>query len=264
MGLDVYLYHHPKAREAIEIERKYNEEDEAIYEEDLTDEQRKEKREALKKKYNMGDWHLQGTTEIKEPSQIHPDHGLFNIGYMRSSYNSGGINTILRTRIGMDLYTIFEPGDDYHIFPDWGVCLNRAREVLQNFRDWVDKNGSVQVISHSVHNEKQMAKILDDSDAMDLYLKHKEERNGANPLMRDYMNGEGSFFFSQHGGGTLRALIPGYNILGSPCIYAITETDPVDQDQMAFYIQALEIVCEMCEWVLGKDDPHNYYLRWSG
>jgi hypothetical protein len=32
----------------------------------------------------------------------------------------------------------------------------------------------------------------------------------------------------------------------------------------SWYQQALEVVVETCEWVLGQPDPSKYLLHWSG
>ncbi len=43
-----------------------------------------------------------------------------------------------------------------------------------------------------------------------------------------------------------------------PCTYLVYEAGDMD-----WYKQALEIVVEMIEWVLGQPDPSKFYLHWS-
>lgn len=49
-----------------------------------------------------------GDTRITEASAKHPNHA-FNKGYIGSSSNETGFNTLLQTLIGQDLNTIFDP-----------------------------------------------------------------------------------------------------------------------------------------------------------
>lgn len=61
-------------------------------------------------------------SSVNMPSKKYPNH-YFRIGYFRSSYNSSGINYVLRDRLGIDLYDIFDAKDSgYYVEPDWIKC----------------------------------------------------------------------------------------------------------------------------------------------
>lgn len=68
--------------------------------------------------------------KIEMKSRLHPNH-YCEIGYLRSSYNSGGLNSVLRNVLGedRDLYYIFQPNNEYEFRPDWKAALGRAKEI---------------------------------------------------------------------------------------------------------------------------------------
>src|SRR5262249_26526887 len=82
---------------------------------------------------------------------------------------------------------------------------------------------------------------------------------------------EGGHFFGKTTPGKFLALIPGTERLctdkPAPTIYAVYTTDAfaeeLENEPFEWYIQALEIVAETCDYVLGEPDPENYYLHWS-
>jgi hypothetical protein len=79
---------------------------------------------------------------INQDSQEFPEH-YFKIGYFRSSYNSGGLNSILNDAIKKDLYWIFQTSQDYYVQPDWKSSRRRAVQVLEEFINWEKRFSNV-------------------------------------------------------------------------------------------------------------------------
>ena len=77
--------------------------------------------------------------KIEQDSKKHPEH-MFKIGYFRSSYNGGGINSVLDSLGFGGLYWIFDNKDQYEFAPDWEKSLKRVREVLDKFREFTDSD----------------------------------------------------------------------------------------------------------------------------
>lgn len=254
MGLDVYLYKNKDHKKFKALHKKMRElEDNDQYD---SDEFKKLEAEAE-------------TLEerVKEtPSSKYPDH-LCNLGYLRSSYNSGGMNSVLRRTIGKDLYDIFDPPEgEYFVAPDWEACLKRAKDTLKEFQDYVELKGGFDVMEVSHNSFVSMNELPKDSGtALEIFFKQYEQNKKRvhNPAFDDgynwYSNREGEYFMGKQ--PAIIAAIPGVSVLKSPCMFLVYKKDKADFD---FYTQALEIVVEMCEWVLKQDEPDLYTLHWSG
>lgn len=120
MGLDVYLYHNPELAKAKKALKKRGDNDEFDFDE--------------------------GATKIEEDSKTDPQH-MFKVGYFRSSYNNGGFNQVLHRKGIPDLYDIFDPGDEYYVFPKWQTALknvNEAIETLERVKN--EPNGDLDVV----------------------------------------------------------------------------------------------------------------------
>jgi hypothetical protein len=61
-------------------------------------------------------------------------------------------------------------------------------------------------------------------------------------------------------GVKLVAAIAGIGFGNRPTTYLVYD----NEGGFDWYVQALEVVIETCEWVLGQGDPGNYRLVWSG
>lgn len=154
MGLDVYLYRHEDLEREKAIEAEFEERAEKWDAENLPElyadwtaedkDRREEFRIVLAEELNTSTWGspLNMSEGIEIPSKTDPGH-LFKIGYWRSSYNSGGINNILRKMGLMDLYGIVPEaqGDAYHIQPDWAGVRDRALETLEGYEAMVLADG---------------------------------------------------------------------------------------------------------------------------
>jgi len=64
-------------------------------------------------------------------SEKYPEH-MFKIGYMRSSYNSGGFNHVVEELVGHDLYWLFgvDGVDEYRVMPNWNTASTRCQMLI--------------------------------------------------------------------------------------------------------------------------------------
>ena len=71
--------------------------------------------------------------EIDVLSAKHPP---YSIGYIRSGYTGGGINTVLRVVVGIDLYYAFPEASETggYIKPDWRRSQQRLQKMLMRFQ----------------------------------------------------------------------------------------------------------------------------------
>jgi len=207
MGLDVSLYLKNKDTESIREKQKMAEEkSEEIWEQELAllgkkshrelsyNDLDKSEEEAISNKIkdmliSLGlfdySWRskseINDATEIEIDSKIYPDH-VFKIGYLRSSYNGGGINYVLDDKLGKgyNLYDIFKPEEVYRFVPKWKECLQRAKISLGRF-DEVRK--STRQMDYSVVTESFMSSsdkiIKSEKEAMKIFLgKAAEHKSG--------------------------------------------------------------------------------------
>lgn len=257
MGLDIYLYKcDPKTRGA---KAKYDKESDRLWEEageyeTLTDEQKdairaKEKAFALSLGLNE-DGSNPLEEKIEHDSQQYPDH-YFKIGYFRSSYNSSGIQRILRNMGLPNLDWVFDRKEDqYEFTPDWEQSLARIDELIAKLAE----KGAYRVEAHSGNMFKK-PDVHSETEALEVFL---SELNKDRTFDSNYSNGMGAFF--THEPLKVLALIPGTQTLFQEreCMYVITESSN------EWYTQALEIVKATIEFVLSKEDKELYYFHWSG
>lgn len=261
MGLDVYLYRYENKevtdRKESEFETASNQNWEAVGDyKTLTDAQKNEVREknlAVSTSLGLDEWGSDETEKkkIEINSAIDPEH-YFKIGYFRSSYNGSGINRVLSNLGVPDLYEIFEPNDEYCFQPNWKEVIQRANAAIEllsqkgNYKCFsVDEN----VFGNNTppQSEKEALEIL-----------QKEIADNKSTFEGGYENGKGSFYLNEP--LEVVALIPGINNILRPrnCTYVIIKGD------IDWYITALKIVRETCEYVLAQNDPQKYWLHWSG
>jgi hypothetical protein len=285
MGLDVYLYEYEnkKSHDAYEKKLKAAEEGFEIWADEISEEERK-KRELL-----FSQWQTEnprpsdaGSTKIEIDSKVLPEH-MFKIGYLRSSYNDGGIERILRDRTGKDLNYIFLDGKklkDYVIKPNWKACLVRCRDARAAFDAYLTENGDYRVreISPNVFSGSELLRGINASRALEMFQKQRKEyaeRKKARPddkwLSGSYSNQEGEYSLDQpmhvagiiHGEATLSGFLGKGGVI--PATYVIYKyVDENGKSDMDWYRDALAITNEMIEWVLGQPDPQKFYLHWSG
>jgi len=270
MGLDVYLYKYLAPVGVVESrEKEAEDESERIWEtaragrnyEAMSEQEKDEARRLTKvvfDKMGLGEYGEDETNKekIEIDSEIHPKH-MFKIGYLRSSYNAGGINHILTDRIGTDLYGIFQPGDEYVVRVNWEAALRKAQETLSGFKRYISQHGTYEVLK--TNGLMENADVKCNADALAAFLKEKGRDKDKGSAFRDgwYCNKVGDFMMGKQ--PRLHAMILGIDY-GKPATYVI-----VSQDDKTFewYVEALEVVVEMCRWVLKQGDSTSYILHWS-
>lgn len=291
MGLDVYLYHYKRPIDVVVAEQAAHEEasekasDEAVKAAGaesysiMTDEQETAYRA------RMDAWHEEhpdperDAEKIEIDSSVYPKH-YCKVGYLRSSYNSGGTNHVLREAIGKDLYYVFFGAEDgrreYVVKPDWRACLRRAIEVRDDYARQVAKDGPYAV---SMREESlfQAERVSSEREAMAIFQEERrqsEAHSSRNTEFANYSNRKGTFYMGEKGlevvavimgkttsflGGEKAATYLVYRLDDSKNDPAVSPAGP-----FGWYRAATEIVVEMCEWVLSKPDPELYALHWSG
>jgi len=261
MGLDVYLYKYSDFEKTEKLEAEYEAFSQSAWgglgeyntlSEAVKDGVRaKVKAKALEMGLDEDGENSALKQRVEMDSKIITDH-YFKVGYFHSSYNGGGINNILRNLGVMDLYGIFEPNDSYCFSPNWAECLERVSDTIAS----LEAKGNYRCfeVSHNMFgtdlgpsSEKEaLAAFVDE-----LANKHNRSLTGA------YSNRVGHFYHEEP--IKVLSLIPGTTeiLRKQPCVYVICE------GENQWYINALKIVKETIEYVMGQDDPKKYYLHWS-
>lgn len=113
-------------------------------------------------------------------SKVDPEH-MFKLNYLRSSYNDGGINHVLRNAGVMDLYGIFGHDDDdpYHWRPDWAASLERVNAAIEGWRSNLAAPGGNVRIMEVRHNMFMSPSALPSSEAAALAIYRREAGGGA-------------------------------------------------------------------------------------
>lgn len=265
MGLDVYLNRYTDFKKSKANEKAYDTLSEKLFSalEGVEDaELVRQAREGIQDKLNekakklgLGEYGEDITyrTRIERDSVLHPDH-YFKIGYFRSSYNSGGINSVLRDLGIPDLYDIFEHDNDESEFcPDWNSALrtvNKSIELLNK-----DKGYRIETVSANMFSPDDVPQSP--AAALEIFKQQVKERP-KNKDFQCYSNKAGEFYLD-NAGLKVHGMIPGKDMFQRPCTFIIYKP----KDANKFYLQALEIVKETIEYVLTQDNPQEYYLSWS-
>lgn len=181
---------------------------------------------------------------MEMPSRLYPDH-LFKIGYMRSSYNSSGINHVLDELALPNLYDVFQAGNDYYIEVDWQNAKQRIEELIGNISPLCGKYHYMP--THQLWEDNQ--KNISAADA--LRIVQEEFSTSPKPSTFDsYCNSKGSFFLKG---------IKVVAVVGDWLIYKTSKTDT----GLLWYKQALEIVQETIDFILSQPRPEQWRLAWS-
>lgn len=204
---------------------------------------------------------------IEIDSAKHPEH-MFKVGYFRSSYNDGGINSVLHRMIGEDLHSIMGHGrdDDYRYQPDWRMCKARAEQAISSFDKFIETNGGGYRVMRADWNEfrgdPNTCEIDSEEKALAIFLKELQKHRNRDNGGGDYGNRDGDFFLQEP--LKVSGVISGVNARllvkqKMPCSYLIYEDKEIN-----WYRQALEIIVETCDYVLQQPDQDKYWLHWSG
>ena len=204
----------------------------------------------------------QGKVKIERNSTKYPDH-MFKIGYLRSSYNDGGINTVLRNAGLHDLNEIFTPNNEYEFQPNWDEALARAKYVLDRWHLRQDSDESkyyaFKVSMNPFSGDLKMPN--NERDALLFFMEQLAKHKKDDKSFLSYSCANGHFMLD---GIKVFGLVYGQDAsyMGSDaCTYVIAENVNREDD---WYGKALEIVVEMCEWVLAQQTPEQFWLHWSG
>lgn len=251
MGLDVYLYKFDDFETSKRIQKEDEEGSEKIWAEiqqgknyeELTEEQKNEARtrtDQLSRELNVKEHEGE---KIEFNSFKHPLH-YFKIGYFRSSYNGGGFDRVVGDAIGVTLYSLLNPKDEYEFMPDWENAKVLTEEAISKFKEYLNK-GAYRVYEGANYHTK----ATDSKEALRLFFEELE-RNKQHPGFDDYSNSVGEFMLK---GFTINAVIN-----GKDDVFLIYE-----DKGMTWYLEALEIVLETIEHVLSQPDKDKYVLHWS-
>lgn len=258
MGLDCYLYKVTDLMESEKREREASVEVDALWDvkekyEDFTQEEKDfiyAKSEEIYAKYNLDKYGTDVTlkTKIEIDSSKYPDH-YFKIGYMRSSYNGGGINRLF-SNIGLPiLEEIFEaPHNSSEWFkPNWEKIKVKVEEIIPKLKEQSVACERIDVLEYSASSCEEALKV------------YKQELEDNPKCNYNYRGKHGTFFM--HEPLKVNALIGGkekYIGKEQPCIYMVYNMD------YSWYVQALEIIIEMCDYVMQQEDKDIYYMYFSG
>ena len=276
MGLDVSLYHYKNLIEAERMEEKYQDESEEIWKEirkerdydDLTEKERSLadcKCRELAMEMGLGKYgESSDGNSIRIDSELYPEH-LFKIGYFRSSYNPGGVNSVLSRMSLPDLYYIFPHEDVYQFIPIWNDSLKRVEEVLSLFKSCMDTDigkydaSFVHPIAHNggVKSEVEALKLF--RDELQEHRKSGTGKRDAPGTSDSYSSSKGEFYLGE--GLVVYGMIFGSRYsFESNGVYIIYK-----RDDLLWYLHALEIVVETINYVLNNPvEVGDYVLHWSG
>jgi len=209
MGLDIYLYWHKDIKATEEREEKFKERSEEIFheidkrkirgrDESWSDEEYAEEKkryaelaialgmQAINDPENdlyVGDDLPCNKKKIELRSVRHPKEGLFKIGYFRSSYNPGGINTVVPRAIsGNGLYDIFSYNEDdnaYCFQPNWGKALGLAMTMRDQYLAHLKRSKKIQglFVSKKINNDSYVVALDIVVETCEWVLAQKDPQN---------------------------------------------------------------------------------------
>lgn len=271
MGLDIYLHKYEDFDDAVRREKEYeagsaeNWGTGTIKYDDMSPHEKDEaskKDKALAEKLGLDEYGSGAGDSIEINSKLHPKH-MFKIGYLRSSYNNGGINHILGNTVGRDLHWIFDAPKESQFKPDWVEALRRANRLLSDFKKFIEENGAYMVLEISQNQfGREISEIDTENKAMETFIQQKKKHVPDKFFGSSFSNKDGHFFLGK--GLKVTAIIEGsrrkyFANEKIPCVYVIHE----EEKKFKWYVEALEVVVEMCEWVLNQAEIEQYVIHWS-
>lgn len=263
MGLDVSLKYCADRTSALAKQEQAAEHSSKLWEEagsydSIPDAKKDEIREAIRKfneELGLDEWGSSNDIEgIELDSKTHPEH-MFKIGYLRSSYNSGGINSVLKRAGCMDLYDIFEPEDgEYYVDINWHEAQQRCEAAIAEYTAHL--TGPMAGYDCMRVTDFGHGGVKDDSEALQLLKKQLEEHPAGNGF-RSYGNRDGDWFLD---GTQVVGIVPNRGFGGGVFVLTKEPAKPIEED---WYLQALVVTKEMIDHVVAQKDPENYFLGWS-
>jgi hypothetical protein len=180
---------------------------------------------------------------------------MFKVGYLRSSYNSGGINSVLE-RVGCpNLYDIFEPNDEYNFTPDWHQAQSKAAEAIATLESVMGGEMSKYDVT-TVTDLAGLGGVKSAGEALKVF--EEQLKNKKSSGFTSYGCREGDFYLD---GITVVGIIPNRGFGGG--VHLVTRNDS-GENNLQWYKDALEVTKEMIDFVLAQPNPNVYYLAWSG
>jgi len=269
MGLDVSLYKCPANLRGVEDqkEEEYNKHSEEIWEKHLDgrkynelseDEKKVIKAETEELALGLGLKKDGGSTvreRVEIVSKIHPEH-QFKIGYLRSSYNGAGLNSVLRELEIPDLFEIFAVvNEGYFVEVDWDASLERITEALEKFQMFLNSpEAKYEVIELSFFTESQEKETR--KDTLEKFMSIINDKTS----FSNFSHKSGHYFLD---GVNIKAvrLLPSGGRLGISTVHLVADSK---EENYFWYKEALEVTQEMIEYVLNTGSPEDYFLGWSG
>lgn len=271
MGLDVYLEKCADFKGMRAAQTQADEEISALWEgldyNKLTEAQKKElaqKQQAIHERLGFtGEYdRFHGTSRIEQDSQLYPAH-LFKVGYLRSSYNGSGFNSVMERKGLPSLYDIFKNADaeddEGYVRCDWARAKVLVAEALAKYEDM--QKGILGRI-----DAMQVAANMFDPDYGP--RNEREALEVAARMLEGPRHGNSGFsckdgdFYPE--GIKVLGMIPGKDtsLRGErPCTYIIYER--AEQGTQDWYYQALKVTEETIDFVLADPHPEHFHLVWS-
>lgn len=271
MGLDIYLRRCDDLHSEIALQEQAEEFSNKLWEgkvyEQTSEADKESIRAATKAEYaRLGLDQYGSSTKIESielDSALYPEH-MFKVGYLRSSYNSGGINSVLERAGCPTLYDIFKSSDEYYFVPDWEASLVRVEAAIAAYKDTLqDPLGSFDVME--VRTPIIFEGVDSPKKALDLFkeqMKTYQTRKETDPnAWSAYSNREGEFFLE---GRKVYGFIP--NSGWGKGFHVIVGKEAAETPEEDWYYQALLITKETIAYVLSRpvDEQKQYFFGWSG
>ena len=266
MGLDVYLHKCADRAAAAEREARVDAVADGIRNQidwrTATDDEKQRVRDEIQRIYAEHDCDTCGRPNEDQSIEIgsarYPDH-LFKIGYFRSSYNNGGVNSVLRA-LGMpDLYDMFDASNGAYAAPDWAAARGRVTDVIAGI-DAVIADPLGRFVTHEIPISQEP--FDSESSALDAFK--ERYRQWQDSPHRGHFDS-----FTSHNGTFFMSGVPIYGIVRAEDMYGgrlylITDGTHEGEHYLTWHRKALAIVLETIDYVLGQPDTDDYYLIWSG
>jgi len=270
MGLNIYLYKYENFEDTQKRESEYEKESHKNWDfngrsyNDLSEDEKKEasdKDKILSERLGLDEYgsDKKAKVKIETNSSLYPDH-YFKIGYFRSSYNASGMERILSNLNIPGLHDIFKVDGEYEFQPNWNDSLIRVNGSIELIKNLIDRGDNFRCVKfnwNEFNGDPNDYQVDSEQKALEVFLKEKNNKHGGG----DYSNSNGTFYFDEP--LKVSGVIMGVNkrfFVGEklPCNYLIFK-----DDELNWYLQALEIVKETIEFILSKSDINKYYLHWS-
>lgn len=272
MGLDVSLYHFENFEKAKKLEDRYSEASEDVWK-DVGDDKKydemteAEKKEAQEKCSNLRktlgldkNGEVRTKTKIEVNSALYPDH-LFKIGYFRSSYNSGGINSVMESLGLFSLYDIFPEANFrglYYIVPDWKQARVRVAFTLGKFKTLLNGE-AVKYDATWIQDTPHTTRVESAKEALRKFHERREEWEKKKAPFDCWEGRDGYFSLKE----PLEVAAVMYGTQCKGMFKGVFLIHKVPKSSFEWYYHALEIVEETIQYVLKHPKPGKYVFGWS-